>query len=275
VANLRQTNLTDHILASVPGVLTTNEFQHVAMTYDRPTGVLTLYRNGVQLAQQAVGTFRTATTADVYLGARPGTTNVFAGLVDEMAIYNRALSASEIALIHQAGAAGKCPEPDGTPYAWFNGVNYASDTVALPDGPPVQTALLSTFTDGTIRYTLDGASPTNGALYTGPFQLTQSGPLRAIAYSTNGTPSEELSTTVQILPAGSVPLNHVRLVSVNGSRVLLVARGEPGRRCVLQRSTDLATWLPIASAVTAADGTAQLRDAAPSSSGAFYRVMVE
>ena len=33
------------------------------MTYDRPTGVLTLYRNGVQVAQQAAGTFRTATTA--------------------------------------------------------------------------------------------------------------------------------------------------------------------------------------------------------------------
>jgi hypothetical protein len=33
----------------------------------------------------------------------------FAGLVDELTIYNRALSASEIAAIHAAGLSGKCP----------------------------------------------------------------------------------------------------------------------------------------------------------------------
>jgi hypothetical protein len=67
----------------------------------------------------------------------------------------------------------------------------------------------------------------------------------------------------------------VRIVPVEDSRVLLVSRGEAGRRCVLHRSTNLATWTPLGSEVIAADGTAQLRDKAPLADGAFYRVVVE
>ena len=134
--------------------------------------------------------------------------------MDEVSIYNRALTAAEIAASAAAGSAGKCQEPDGTPYAYFNDLNRGTDAVALPDGPPVSTALLSTFLGGNIRYTLDGSPPTNGTPYTNPFPVTQSGSLRAIAYSTNGTVSKELSTQVYVLPAGSVLLNHVRIASV-------------------------------------------------------------
>src|SRR5712671_3521076 len=44
-------NVTDpsggtHALVSVPGVINTNTFQHVALTYDKPSGVGVLYVNG-------------------------------------------------------------------------------------------------------------------------------------------------------------------------------------------------------------------------------------
>lgn len=104
--NFRRTNLTDHILVAPPGTLTSNAFQHIAFTYNRPLGSLSLYHNGAMVGQQTVGSFRSAVTNDVYLGWRPGTTNVFAGLLDEFALYNRKLTSSEIASIHAAGAVG-------------------------------------------------------------------------------------------------------------------------------------------------------------------------
>jgi len=35
----------------------------------------------------------------------------FKGNIDEVAVYNRALSASEVLAIYNAGTAGKCPQP--------------------------------------------------------------------------------------------------------------------------------------------------------------------
>src|SRR5262249_38197651 len=58
------------------------------------------------------------TTYDVYLGLRPGgpdgnPAESYHGLMDEVSIYNRALSPAEIESIYKAGAAGKCPQAIG------------------------------------------------------------------------------------------------------------------------------------------------------------------
>ena len=37
--------------------------------------------------------------------------NAFYGSIDEMAVYNRALTTAEIQDIHAAGGSGKCPAP--------------------------------------------------------------------------------------------------------------------------------------------------------------------
>jgi hypothetical protein len=80
----------------------------VALTYDKASGVATLYCNGSVVLQQVLGSFTPQTTFDIYLGKRPLTRGetfssgslTFAGLLDEAAIYNRALSASEIQAIY-------------------------------------------------------------------------------------------------------------------------------------------------------------------------------
>jgi hypothetical protein len=102
-----------HQLHTDAGVVATNVFQHVALTYDKASGVATIYCNGVAVAQQNLGSFTPLTTYDLYLGKRPltqGETYAFAGLLDEPSVYNRALSPTEIASIYQAGSAGKCAE---------------------------------------------------------------------------------------------------------------------------------------------------------------------
>ena len=50
--------------------MVTNVFQHVALTYDKTTGVAVLYRNGVVVATANLGVFTPQTSFDLYLGKR-------------------------------------------------------------------------------------------------------------------------------------------------------------------------------------------------------------
>jgi len=71
-----------------------------------------------------MGLVHPQTTPDLYLGYRPSFVPYgpvsFSGLIDEVALYNRALSATEISRIYNAGAAGKCADVDhdGLPDWW-------------------------------------------------------------------------------------------------------------------------------------------------------------
>jgi len=76
---------------------------------------VTIYLNGLVVAQQNLGTnFIPQTSYNLYLGRRiidPAQASQWAGL-DEISLYNRALSSNEIAAICQAGINGKCsPNP--------------------------------------------------------------------------------------------------------------------------------------------------------------------
>src|SRR5207253_2637636 len=64
------------------------------------------------VAQQNLGSFVPQTSYDLYLGLRPGGPNPvgarYAGLMDEVGIYGRALTSQEVKSIFAAGSAGKC-----------------------------------------------------------------------------------------------------------------------------------------------------------------------
>lgn len=115
-------NLTDafgsaHIFASAPNLLTPNVFQHVAVTYDKTTGIGTIFRNGVTVATGNLGSFTPRTDYPLYLGTRVSGSaavgGLYAGMMDEISIYDRALSDAEIQSLYNAGNAGKCSTPAG------------------------------------------------------------------------------------------------------------------------------------------------------------------
>jgi hypothetical protein len=99
-----------HQFHSSVAPVTTNVFQHVALTYNKTSGVATIYRNGTMVVQTTVGSFTPLTSYNLYLGRNPSGFS-FAGLVDEAALYHRALSSNEIAAIYDVGSGGKCPLP--------------------------------------------------------------------------------------------------------------------------------------------------------------------
>ncbi len=85
------------------GSVSTNTWTHLAGVYNG-TNVI-LYKNGVELGRTAkTGLTDTALTA-VMIGAENsgGITNPYTGLIDNVRIYNRALSASEILAIYNSG----------------------------------------------------------------------------------------------------------------------------------------------------------------------------
>ncbi len=96
------------VLVGTQRQLPMNTWQHLAATYDGTTVVV--YINGQAVASGA-GSLGAATTAPLEIG-RSGDCELFAGLIDEVSIYNRGLSAAEIQSIYTADGAGKCKLPD-------------------------------------------------------------------------------------------------------------------------------------------------------------------
>lgn len=84
-----------------------NQWMHLAGTFDGTT--LRFYTNGVLAAREDAG-LGPDNNGPLRIG-QVGDCVGFGGLLDEIAIYNRALSPSEIRSIHAAGSAGKCKAP--------------------------------------------------------------------------------------------------------------------------------------------------------------------
>ena len=100
------------LAAGSAAALNLNNWHHVAATYDG--SAVKIYINGVlDVSLPATGAPAT-NTQPMHLGAgRDNNANFFQGLIDEVEIFNRALSADEIRAIYDAGSAGKIKPPPG------------------------------------------------------------------------------------------------------------------------------------------------------------------
>lgn len=97
------------LVATVPQLFD-GEFHHVAATWT--PALVTIHVDGVQVASAASqgGVLNPAATTPFRLGSKDGLGDPFSfiGIIDEAAVFERALTGAEIAAIHGAGAAGKC-----------------------------------------------------------------------------------------------------------------------------------------------------------------------
>ncbi len=101
--NVRDGSSSSYAVFSTAGIIPMNQWSHVALTVNLATRTTTLYCNGVKAGSSVSSAalnpptfapvnlgYRNMQSPDIYSGRR------FAGLLDEVSIYNRALSASEI-----------------------------------------------------------------------------------------------------------------------------------------------------------------------------------
>jgi hypothetical protein len=85
---------TGDMMVRGPSVLAANAWSHLAMTWDGTTE--RLYVNGTQVATNALGGDAVTSTGALRFGGNTVWGEWFAGAIDEVRIYNRALSAAEI-----------------------------------------------------------------------------------------------------------------------------------------------------------------------------------
>ncbi|MBI4658648.1 MAG: VCBS repeat-containing protein [Verrucomicrobia bacterium] len=120
--------------------------------------------------------------------------------------------------------------PVGTPLVLVNGLYNTSHVFTGTSA--AQVTLQSSFSGGTIYYTLDGSTPNNSSTrYAGPFTLSQSATVRAIAYSSNNAQSA-LADPVTISGVAGPPVitgqPQSQTVHTGGSVTLLItATGTP------------------------------------------------
>ncbi len=92
-----------HVLKSPEGAVVNDRWQQVALTYDQASGAGALYLNGRIVSQARWKSFAPKTKGNLWISRRVDSSaeswtanTFFAGLLDEVAVYNRALSAGEI-----------------------------------------------------------------------------------------------------------------------------------------------------------------------------------
>ena len=228
-ANLVDTSGGFHWFSSAAGIVQSNVFQHVALTYDRTSGLATIYLNGAVVAQQNLGTnFIPQTSYDLYLGRRiinPSQASQWAGL-DEISLYNRALSSNEVAAVYLAGSGGKCFMPTAPVIT----VQPTNQTVIVG-----QTASFSVTATGTpplsYRWSFDSANiagATNATLVLPDVQLTNAGVYAVIVSNlVSSAPSSNATLTV-LAPSAIVTQPTNQTVYVGGTAsFIVIATGTP------------------------------------------------
>ncbi len=95
-----KTGSTTTTLVASSGNLAANTWYHVAAVYDG--AAMRLYLNGTQVGSTAkTGTLATSSSVPVSIGRNPDSYGYFSGALDDLRIYQRALSAAELAALMQ------------------------------------------------------------------------------------------------------------------------------------------------------------------------------
>ncbi len=95
----------------VGGVILVGSWTHVAMTYDSQTGENIIYVNGANVGSRIRPGGIYDSDVDFLIGALDsvgGVSQFFPGLIDEVEVFDRTLSDTEIQGIYDAGTDGKC-----------------------------------------------------------------------------------------------------------------------------------------------------------------------
>ena len=183
--------------------LARNSFQHLAMTYDKPSGTLTLYCNGAITGSGNVGSMLSYYgDVSLYFGASPGGFGPIT--LDEISVYNRALSSSEIAAIYNAKVAGKCFEPT-PPIITIQPTNqtvYQGDSAVFGvDATGTRPLSYQWLCNGNVR-----VGETNATLTLNNIQPGDAGSYAAVVSNIGGSTTSVVAKLQVLIPANCVVL---------------------------------------------------------------------
>ena len=218
--NLREADGTDHVYDSFSWGsdvmwIAKGTWHHVALAYDRSAGVVRFYEDGRLRHSLALGSVELSTSGAFRLGG-----NGFVGLLDEVTLYRRALSNSEIAAIFNAGAGGKCPPGGNTPPA----VNAGPDQYLINNGAVA--SLNGVVSDDNLPY---GPPTVSWSKVTGPGDVVFAQPDKAATTATFSEPGVYLLSLTGS-DGYTIPVTDTMEVRVGGG--------------YLEPDSSLAAWWP-------------------------------
>ncbi len=209
-------------VTATTSIVDTN-FHHVAVT--KSSGSVVFYLDGVASSSASFGSTFSFTTPAA-LGARADNSdNGFFGKLDELAIYNRALSGPEIQALYNSGSAGKCS------------ANLAPFIVAQPANQTVSLGSSATLTvavggNRPLSYQWQRAGTnligaTNSSLAITNVQFTDSGPYSVLVSNSWGSIGSSNSVLSVIYPVAhaSIPSPNVASGDMLTVPVVLAANG--------------------------------------------------
>jgi pimeloyl-ACP methyl ester carboxylesterase len=151
-----QSDYSFHNFRSVEGAITLNAWNHVVATYDVTTGTRKIYVNGQEKGTRTDAPITiTNGIADAGIGNRAGGPSIlgqeyFAGKIDEIVFYSRALTLADALAGYNAGSGGHCP------YMISGTIKNASNTPMTNVIVTVGGLSMTTTTDTNGNYTLAG-----------------------------------------------------------------------------------------------------------------------
>lgn len=226
-------------LSTPAGLIQPNAWQHVAATFDQPSGTAAIYVDGTLICQTNFGSQVAASSFNLWFGYDPVPTNAlvhtfgaqyrYAGQMDEVLVYNRALSADEIQATYNTGAYGLCALPtttvtvqptnqvvltgntgtftaiaDGSPplsFQWlFNGTN-------IPDATGLTLTLTNAQPDQSGNYSVQVSNALGSALSSNVVLVVSNPAPPVITLEpTNQTAAVSNSVTFTVSASGTAPL---------------------------------------------------------------------
>jgi len=247
--------------------VTTNVWYHLAAV--RGPNYIQLYFNGQLEAQTNVTFPQNYGDWPLYFGTSGQAyyDKKLSGVIDEVALYNRALSASEIASLYAAGSAGKCKGTNGIVIT----AQPQSEVVA-----PGTTASFSVSAIGAApmkyQWQFNGASltdATNFDLALPGVQFTNAGSYSVIITNPSGIKTSELA----VLTVATAPLLLNPRTELDGAFSFTLT-GATGLAHLLEFTTNLHDWEFLAW-LTNTTGQTDFTDAASSNSvSRYYRARV-
>jgi len=140
---------------NLANALTNNTWAHVVVTYDPAAGQGRIYFNGALRTTVAVGSYTARTGYRLFFGNVPFDPNFYRGLLDEVSIYDRALTSNEVVTAFAAGAAGKCPPAPVSP-AFVQELSSSESVATITENENGQRIAMSD-ASGTTTYSYDAA----------------------------------------------------------------------------------------------------------------------
>lgn len=209
------------------------QWYHIAIT--RSGSTFLFYINGSLVSSNTSTVVIPTANAPLTIGQAEGSFN-FNGMLDEIHIYNRALSSSEIEGIYNAGSDGLCP-----PAPPMFTTQPQSQTVEV--GVNVTfTASASGFSPLNYQWQLNGSNivgATGASLSLTNVQSLASGDYSVVVTNIAGS----ITSTNALLTVNSpVPTTFQSITRLLDGSIELVISGEPGSINTLEFSTNLVNW---------------------------------